>query len=102
MQQFPGKQALWAPLPAHFSSSASGTVCFCFLGMGSQWKARSKSHVIPLQGHGEQCASPQATTLQSPIVSSHQLPHALSDVDRLDLLGLEAEITGPDSRGLGG
>lgn len=95
MQQFPEKQALWAPLPARSSSSsASGTVCFCFMGM--------ESHVIPLQEHGEQCAFPQATALGSPIVSSHQLPHALSDVDRLDLLGLEAEITGPDSRGLGG
>lgn len=38
----------------------------------------------------------------SPIVSGHQLPHALADVDRLNLLGLEAEIAGPDSRGLGG
>ena len=38
----------------------------------------------------------------SPIVSGHQLPHALAYVDRLNLLGLEAEIAGPDSRGLGG
>lgn len=40
--------------------------------------------------------------LASPIVSSHQLPHTLADVHRLDLLGLEAEIAGPDGRGLGG
>lgn len=38
----------------------------------------------------------------SPIVSSHQLPHTLPDVHRLDFLGLEAEIASPDSRGLGG
>lgn len=55
-----------------------------------------------LQEHGGKGALSQAMVLESPIVSSHQLAHALSDVDRLDLLGLEAKITGPDGRGLGG
>ena len=55
-----------------------------------------------LQEHGGKGALSQAMVLESPIVSSHQLAHALTDVDGLDLLGLEAEITGPDGRGLGG
>lgn len=47
-------------------------------------------------------ALPWAASPASPIIGSHQLPHALTDVDRLDLLGLEAEIAGPDGRGLRG
>lgn len=47
-------------------------------------------------------ALPWVSAPASPIVGSHQLSHALADVNRLDLLGLEAEITGPDGRGLGG
>lgn len=48
------------------------------------------------------CALPWATWPASPVVGGHQLPHALADVHRLDLLGLEAEVTGPDGGGLGG
>lgn len=57
---------------------------------------------VTLDEQGGTYALPWAASPVSPIVSSHQLPHALADVDRLDLLGLEAEIAGPDSRGLSG
>ena len=55
-----------------------------------------------MQEHGGKGSLPQAIALQSPNISSHHLAHALSYIDRLDVLGLVSKITGPDSRGLGG
>lgn len=66
------------------------------------WDSGRQGVRATLLERGGKGALPQAMALESPIISSHQLAHALSDVDRLDLLGLEAEITGPNGRGLGG
>lgn len=64
-------------------------------------ETRTKSHTITSKNTEGNVHFPRPLC-QSPIISSHQLSHALSDVHRLDLLGLEAEVTGPDSRGLSG
>lgn len=76
--------------------------CFWLHGDGMPVVEDKERKRATLQEHGGKGALPQAMVLESPIVSSHQLAHALSDVDRLDLLGLEAKITGPDGRGLRG
>lgn len=93
-------QATQALLPAHLRSfSASRNHVSAPWGWDASGRQGARA---TLQEHGGKGALPQAVALESPIVSGHQLAHALSDVDRLDLFGLEAEITSPDGRGLGG
>lgn len=103
VHKFPetNKQATQALLPACLPASVPSLLPGAMLllhGDGEPVEDRSESH--PARAWWR-CTLPQAI-VQSPIVGSHQLAHALTDVDRLDLLGLEAEITGPDGRGLGG
>lgn len=66
---------------------------FCpTVGLESHWQ-QMPNHPRGLQR--DVCAA--LPPRRSAIIGSHQLPHALADVDGLDLLGLEAEVAGPDS-----
>lgn len=90
--------------PLQFLFCPQEPLHFCSGG----WKASGDkdqepdTETIILEDQGGTYALSWVTSPVSAVIGSHQLPHALADVDRLDLLGLEAEIAGPDCRGLSG